>query len=431
MNFKALKSTSILNSNPIDSFVHNSLFIMLSSISGAGFGFIFWMLAAKYYSPENVGIATALISAMGLLVLLSKLGIDFSIISFFPIKDKSELFSTSIIVTTIAVILLGLIFIFGIDIFSPELSILKNPVNIIIFLIVLSINSITTFSGISFIALRKAKYHSIQSMINGFRILFLIILIGGGAMSIFNSIGLSFFISLIFSFFFLKRSGIEIKFTIDFTFLKESFHFSAGNYFINMFMVGSTTILPILTLNTLGAENAAYYFISYSIASLLYMIPNSAGLSLFVEGSNGESMKKTAIKSMTIIYLLLIPSILILYFFGGIILKVISIEYSAKCIELLQLIVLSYLFQGVNHTYFAIRRIQKKIFNLTILTGLYFILILGLSYIFMLMFGLNGIGYAWIASNGILFLLIGLNVWKEGWFEHIFEKNTLLFKKVY
>ena len=45
----------------------NSFFIMLTSISNAGFGFIFWMFAAKLYPKEDVGIATALISSMALL----------------------------------------------------------------------------------------------------------------------------------------------------------------------------------------------------------------------------------------------------------------------------------------------------------------------------------------------------------------------------
>lgn len=419
MSFEVLKTLLTFDAKNLDTFIHNSLFIMLSSISGAGFGFVFWIIAAKYYLPESVGIATALISSMGILVILAKLGIDFSIISFFPIKDKSKIFSTSVIITTFTVILLGVIFIVGIDIISPELNLLKNPINAAVFLIIISINSITTFSGISFIALRKAKYHTIQSLVNGFRILFLIFFVGGGAMSIFNSIGLSFLISLLVSLFLLKESGIKLRFDLDMCFLRDSLRFSAGNYFINIFMVGSTTILPILILNTLGAENAAYYFIAYSIASLLYMIPNSAGLSLFVEGSNGENMKETVIKSLIVIYLLLIPAVLILYFFGGTMLKLVSLEYSIKSTELLQLLVLSYLFQGVNHTYFAIRRVQKKVFNLTLLTGLYFILLIASSYIFMLMFGLIGLGYAWIFSNGTLCLIIGLIVWKEGWFEHI------------
>jgi len=40
-----------------DPLYKNSFFIMLTSISNAGFGFIFWMLAAKLYPKEDVGIA--------------------------------------------------------------------------------------------------------------------------------------------------------------------------------------------------------------------------------------------------------------------------------------------------------------------------------------------------------------------------------------
>ena len=50
-----------------DPLYKNSFFVMLTSISNAGFGFIFWMLAAKLYPKEDVGIATALISSMALL----------------------------------------------------------------------------------------------------------------------------------------------------------------------------------------------------------------------------------------------------------------------------------------------------------------------------------------------------------------------------
>ena len=62
-----------------DPLYKNSFFIMLTSISNAGFGFAFWMLAAKFY-PKDVGVATALISSIALLAGISMLGLDYSII---------------------------------------------------------------------------------------------------------------------------------------------------------------------------------------------------------------------------------------------------------------------------------------------------------------------------------------------------------------
>ena len=37
-----------------DPLYKNSFFIMLSSIINAGFGFFFWMIAARLYSAEDV-----------------------------------------------------------------------------------------------------------------------------------------------------------------------------------------------------------------------------------------------------------------------------------------------------------------------------------------------------------------------------------------
>jgi len=52
----------------------NSFFIMLTSTSSAAFGFIFWMLAARLYPQQDVGLASAVISAMS--CVFSVFGLD-------------------------------------------------------------------------------------------------------------------------------------------------------------------------------------------------------------------------------------------------------------------------------------------------------------------------------------------------------------------
>ena len=43
-----------------DPLYRNSMYLMATSVVSAGFGFLFWILAAKLYPKEDVGIATAL-----------------------------------------------------------------------------------------------------------------------------------------------------------------------------------------------------------------------------------------------------------------------------------------------------------------------------------------------------------------------------------
>ncbi|MDP3727885.1 MAG: hypothetical protein Q8R18_00380, partial [bacterium] len=49
-----------------ESLYRNSFYLIFNSILMALFGFVFWTLAAKQFSSEDVGLATAVISAVSL-----------------------------------------------------------------------------------------------------------------------------------------------------------------------------------------------------------------------------------------------------------------------------------------------------------------------------------------------------------------------------
>jgi O-antigen/teichoic acid export membrane protein len=74
-----------------DPLFKNSYFLMATTVIGSILGFIFWMLVARFYTPYDVGLATALISAANLLVAFSLFGFNFGILRFFPNdKDKDK-----------------------------------------------------------------------------------------------------------------------------------------------------------------------------------------------------------------------------------------------------------------------------------------------------------------------------------------------------
>jgi len=398
-----------------DPLFKNSIFIMLTSVSGAGFGFIFWMLAAKLYPAENVGIATALISSMALLVLLSRFGLDFSIIRFFPTHDKSRIFSTSVIITTSFAAIFGAIFIAGVDIFSPELHLLKSPQNVALFLIALAASSVTALTGFLFVAIRRAGFLFLQDIVVGSRILFLIPLVALGAVGIFGAVGISVVLALVAALVLLVRVGVRVQAVIDRGFMNDAFHFSAGNYLTSLFMTAPNMILPIMVLNTLGAEVAAYYYIAFAIAALLFMIPNSISMSLFVEGSHGESLKMIAMKSLIVIFSLLVPAAALLYICGGWLLGMVGVDYAAGGLEVLRAMVVASLFVGVNYVYFAIKRVQKDVKGIVVLSGLVSGLVVGFGYVFIVMYGVVGVGYAWLVGNGVGSVCVGVMVWRAGW----------------
>lgn len=385
-----------------DPLYRNSFFLMLTSLSNAGFGFIFWLLAANYYSQQDVGIATAIISSISVIILLSRYGFDQTMVRYFPFSERGKVFATTLIVTTIITFILGLIFIFGIDFWSPELSVIKGYSAIYIFLLIVC--STVTITGVYFIAIRKSEIYLIQSILMGSRVLFLLPLVYLGIFGIVMSYGFSLILALLLLIIPLVKLGIT-NFHFDLSFLKESFHFSVANYISGLLIVVSAQILPIIVLNVLGPEATAQYFITYSIASILFMIPTSIGLSLFVEGSHGENLEKNVRKSILAVILLLIPAIIIISLYGVNLLSLFGKSYIQNQF-LLIVMCCSSLFVGPVYIYISIKKIQKDLKKLMYISILIFILQIGLSYTLMKSVGIIGIGYAWLSSYGIGVIII-------------------------
>ena len=96
-------------------------------------------------------------------------------------------------------------------------------------------------------------------------------------------------------------------------------------------------------------------------------------------------------------------------------LGVVGAEYAAGGVAVLRVMVVVSLFVGVNYVYFAIKRIQKDVKGIVVLNGVIFASLVGLGYLFMTMFGVVGVGYAWLVANGVGCVCVGVMVWGEGW----------------
>lgn len=374
--------------------LRNSLFIMLTSVSTAFVGFLFWLVAARLYTQEDVGIATAIISAMGLLVLISRLGFDQSIIRFFPKCDKDRALGTVLLITTAFSLILGGVFVATAGYWVPDLQIVTTFAPF--FLIVLAANMITVFIGTSFIAVRKGDYYFLQGLSFGSRLIFLLPLSILGTLGIFTSFGLSFIVALVISFVLLFRFGVRWK-GIDLGFIRESFHFSMAGYFSLLFMTAPQLILPLIVMGILGPAETAQYYIVYAVISILFFVPSSFAHSLFVEGSHGEALKESVLRALAGTYAIVIPIVLLLLVFGNLILGLIGPAY-AEGVDLLRVMALSGIFLCVCETFLAIRKIQDDIKSLFYFSLVLSVLILGLSVVMLLRFGLIGVGYAWLVA---------------------------------
>jgi O-antigen/teichoic acid export membrane protein len=370
-------------------------------------GMVFWVLAARTITAEEVGLATAVISAATLIASLSRLGMDEGMVRYFPqTENKKDLYSMVVVITTLLSLILTAIFLINLNFFSPALIFLREKWFLLAFTAYVIIYSLSLSQNTALIAMRKSYLYFLKDLLLGLRIPVLFLIIMAGVLGVISSISLTFLISVVFGAYILHKCGISFKPRPDIGPVRNILGFSLGNYISGLPAIVYATVIPIMIINTLGAEQNAYFYIAYSISGLLFMIPNAISGTLFVEGSHDLPLKENTIKSIKFALLLLIPSVMFIVLFGDKLLMFFNKEYSVNSFEILRLLSISSIFGMVCSIYSSIKKIQKDIKMVNYINFALSALILGLGYIFMIKYGLIGLGYAWLFSNLIVCVFV-------------------------
>ena len=395
----------------------NSFAIMLNALSSSFFGLLFWILAARTMPSTTIGLATAAISAATFIFTLSRLGLDTGLTRFLPrSQDRDALYSTVLFVTLLLALVFIAIFLLVIGLVSPQLAFLREGKLLFVFLAYAAIYAVFSTQNNALMSLRRGDLFLIQNLLFGLRVPLLFAVVGLGILGIFISWDIGLLITLVFGSYILYRFGLSFRFKANTTSLREIFTFSLGNYVAGIFMIIPVSIMPVLIVNTVGAQGSAYFYIAYSVAALLSAIPTGVSTSLFVEGSHDMPMRENVVKSLKFVLLLLIPALLFILVFGDKVLLLFNREYSEQAFGLLRLLAISSVFTIVPSIYITIKRIQKDVQMITYVSFAISMLIVGLGYIALITTGLLGLGYVWIVANAIVTAVAGwLIVQHEKW----------------
>jgi O-antigen/teichoic acid export membrane protein len=397
-----------------DSLYRTSIFMVFTNLFNTGCGFFFWMIAARLFSVEQVGLATALISALGLVILVSRLGFDSSIIRFFSLEDKGAIISTSLVVTTGASLLAGAMYIMLVEILAPSMLFLRKPEYALAFLLIGAVNSVAVMTGGAFIADRKAGRYFLQNIFLALRIPALVPLAFLGVLGIFWSVGLGYLVASIASLIMFQRTVAVVRPQVDRGFINRSFRFSFWNYVSSMLSAAPSMIIPIMVLNMLDEAEAAKYYIAFTIGSLVLIIPGSLGTSLFVEGSHGEGLRESVIRAGRAITVIMMPAVLFLLLFGDRILGLLKGEY-VEAFDLLRIFALSSFPVAIYSLFVPIQSVRMKVKSIVMLNALRCLLVVGLSYVLLQRYGILGAGYAWMMTYGVIVLVVVWVAKTEGW----------------
>jgi O-antigen/teichoic acid export membrane protein len=399
----------------VDPLYRNSLFNMAGTFILGGLGFIFWIIIARLYKTEDVGIATTLISIMTLLSSFTIMGLSSSLNRYLPQStNKSELINSSFVIVTLITLITSIIFLLGLQIFSPQLVFLRSNIfyvmSFTLFVIFCSWNILVESI---FMAFRSAVNILVKnSIISALKVLMPFTFIALGAYGIFASTASAFAIGVLVSLVILiLYFRIKPSISVNISLLKETLVYSSGNYIVNFMLSMPTLVLPVIILNTISANYVAYYYVASQIQNILLVIPLATSQALLTEGSYNENeLKKHVKKAIKTISLILVPAMVAIEFGGNIILLIFGKRYASEGFHFLQIYSVSTIFTAFILMYNAIMNIKYKIKYMVIMNILSSFLTLGLSYAF-IPGRLVGIGWGWTLGQAIaglisLFLII-------------------------
>ena len=406
-------------------FYSNAFYMVIANATGALFGFVFWIVAARLYSPEDVGLAAALIAAVGLLMWFCDLGLGWGLIRFLSHSGENTNAMINTVLTTriLFSIVVALIFIAGLGFWSPALLFIRsNPTYLTAFILFTVALALFTSTGDVFIARRRAGFNLVSSLIaSPLRLLLLLVfpLVAFSHTSgIFAAWGISFCVAVpVGILLFLPRAqpGYRLRFTFNLRIIKEIISFSFANYIAGFFWGASALVLPLMVVNLLGAAPNAYFYIAWAIASVPNMIIGATSMSLFAEGSYEEERLGPNIwRSLKMTYLIIVPTVILILVIAPKLLLLFGGSYSDNATTLLRILAISALPLAINSVYLATKRVEKKLRVIIGLTAFAAALTLGLAYLLLPRMGINGAGIAWLTSQGVIALVVVASWLKTG-----------------
>lgn len=385
------------------SLIRNASFLMVSNVILSGFGFLFWIVAARLYPKVDIGVASVVLTSTAFATTVGLLGLDSGILRFLSqSKHPERQLQSTVALASAATLTVGLAYLFLAPHFSGHLAFLRHqPLDGLFILAYLLVLIANTLAQNTFIAERRSVFLIVSSSIFSVgKVVALFALTTFGALGIVGAGAGAGALSVLVSFVLLRR-------TFHLTLLPRWHRGALGHvraYASTLFLTGIensavTAVVPLIVLSHLGAAKAADYYIALSIAQVLGTIPATTFQSLLAEGSHSlESLHLNVHRSAKHVFILLLPAVAITLVAARFVLLLFGGSYAHDAQTLLELLALAAPFSALNYLADAVTHVRQWNRTFFVMNSFNSGLILLLAFLFV-GHGLVGLGFAWLLGQ--------------------------------
>jgi len=393
------------------SLFRNSGFIMAATIVNGGVGFLYWTVIARTSTTHNVGLASAVVSAFTMTSLLTNIGIATLMIQALPsIHDRRAwsafvnggiLFASTF--TFIVSIGVGVV----LPLISPNLRDLHNVVLYCTFAVGAALSTAALALDAVYVASRRSEKMLNRNLFFGISkalivLLPLLVVSRLSTEAIVASWVIGLFLSVAFGVLFLIPSAHDYsRWAIrgGVRAVTSLWRSMAGHHLTNLGGTLVPFILPILVVIRVSARANAFFYVTWSVGAIFFLVSPAVSASLFAEGSHGEDVFANAKKSLMIIGALLVPAIAFCCIFGKEVLSIFGPEYAAHGYTLLVILAFSAIPDAITNIAVSVLRTQHRIRLTAALNLGMAVVAVGFSWVFLPRWGINAPGFGWILSQ--------------------------------
>ncbi|MFY0407328.1 lipopolysaccharide biosynthesis protein [Solicola sp. PLA-1-18] len=391
--------------NVTESLFRNAFFLSASAAVTSGFGFVFWTICARLYPSAEVGYATALISAAGLVASVASLGLTRTVVRFLAASpNQSVTISTMLTFVSMTSIVVSIV----VAVLLPVFGVVTlGPAAFVLFVLAGFISSFKGMIDNVFIARRAADRTFTENFIGGLsRVVLPFTLIGAGSLGVFGAHVASLVVSCLVGIVLLTRLGHDWRARPRFGDMQGKWHFSLGSYASDLIGNLPTMLLPLIITARLGASEAAYWYMAMMIATFVFLVCQSVSQSLLAEVSSDEANMLAHLKRASRLILLGVgPVVVVLYVAAPHILLIFGEEYQ-HATPALRLMLASTVLIATNYVTGTVLNIYKKVGWIAIVNAINAAIVLALAAT--VMTDLTSLGFIWIVgevANASLFCL--------------------------
>lgn len=393
-------------------FLH-SLRLVLSRISVSVTGVLFWWLALRLYSVDDVGLASVLLSTASLLIFIACLGTVPTLVRFMKRPDKDRILGSLLMFSLLMLFSLSLLFALFQRFLVPSLTVFHQPLFMLLFVAAtLPLLLLLVSEGI-FVSFSQTTPVLMMNLVqNVGRLGLQFLFIAWGGLGIFLSNSVAGAIAVIVAFLRVRKKQIDVKIplALDRKLLGELLPFSFFNFLNGLALSIPGLVFPLIIFSVLSSREAGFFYVSWNIFYTFLGFVISIHSVFLMQGSSGEDLARVGKKSLLLTMALAAFCFVFVLFEGKPMLRFFKPDLAEGAFRTLMVFCVSLFFVNLNQFFVIVHNIRRRMHIVGVVSLSVIALTVTLGAFLLSRIGVEGIAWAWLLSHVLATIALALDM---------------------